>query len=98
MLLKTIASFGDKWTERLWNREFVKKFSMIAEEALESLVMINNAICLGDLKFPASNNLHKLKGDRKGQWAISIGNTQYRVCFYWGKDNKAYEVEVIDYH
>ena len=40
---------------------------MIAEEALESLVMINNATCLGDLKFPASNNLHKLKGDRKGQ-------------------------------
>ncbi|MCE8163438.1 MAG: hypothetical protein I3273_05135 [Candidatus Moeniiplasma glomeromycotorum] len=67
MLLKTIASFGDKWTERLWNREFVKKFSMISEEALESLVMINNATCLGDLAFPANNNLHKLKGDRKGQ-------------------------------
>jgi len=98
MLLKTIASFGDKLTKRLWNREFVKKFSMIAEEALESLVMLNNATSLDDLDFPAINDLHKLKGDRKGQWAISVGNTQYRVCFYWGKDNRAYSVEIIDYH
>lgn len=40
---------------------------MITEEALESLVMLNNATGLGDLTFPASNNLHKLKGDRQGQ-------------------------------
>ena len=98
MLLKTIANFGDKATKRLWEQEFVKKFSAIAEEALECLVMINNATCLGDLAFPASNDLHKLKGNRQGQWAISIGNTQYRICFYWGKDNKAHSVEIIDYH
>ena len=98
MLLKTIASFGDKWTERLWNRERVKKFSMIADEALESLVMINNATSLNDLAFPPSNDLHKLKGDRKGQWAISIGNTQYRVCFYWGKDQRAYSVEITKHY
>jgi hypothetical protein len=35
---------------------------------------------LEELRQPPSNRLHKLSGDREGQWAIRI-NAQWRVCF-----------------
>ncbi|MDR1670300.1 MAG: type II toxin-antitoxin system RelE/ParE family toxin [Spiroplasmataceae bacterium] len=93
-----IKSFADKNTEMIWNRKFVKKFSpQLAEIARECLVMLHNAHHWNDLRFPPSNNLHKLEGDRKGQSSISI-NKQFRICFIWGKDNHAYEVEIVDYH
>jgi len=38
-------------------------------------------------------NYKPLKGKRKGQYAIRV-NDQYRLCFRWGKDNHAYDVEV----
>lgn len=92
-----IVTFADKNTKRLWTRQFVKKFSAFTHEAYECLVMLSNARSLGDLAFPPSNELHKLKGERKGQWAITV-NDQYRLCFNWGKDNNAYDVEITDYH
>jgi len=51
---------------------------------------------LDDLRVPASNRLHALRGDREGQFAICINN-QWRVCFRF-KDGDAHEVEVTDYH
>jgi proteic killer suppression protein len=38
----------------------------------------------------------RLKGDRKGQYAISI-NKQWRVCFEW-HDGNALNVQIADYH
>jgi proteic killer suppression protein len=38
----------------------------------------------------------RLKGDRKGQYAISI-NEQWRVCFKW-YDGNALNAQIIDYH
>lgn len=51
---------------------------------------------LDDLRVPRSNNLHPLKGNRAGQWAIAI-NDQYRICFRW-EGTDALEVEITDYH
>lgn len=93
-----IKSFADKDTEAIWKRKFVKKFAPhIVEAARECLVMINNAKHWNDLRFPPSNELHKLKDNRQGQSAISI-NKKYRICFIWGDDNHVYQVEIIDYH
>jgi len=49
-----------------------------------------------DLKVPPSNRHHMLKGDREGQFAISI-NDRWRICcrFFEGD---AYDVEITDYH
>jgi len=47
-------------------------------------------------KLNPGNKFHSLKGDRKGQYAISV-NKQWRVCFEW-HDGNAYNVEIIDYH
>nr|WP_285538436.1 type II toxin-antitoxin system RelE/ParE family toxin [Brucella sp. NBRC 12950] len=41
-------------------------------------------------------NLHPLKGNRKGQWAMNI-NGPWRICFRF-KDGHAFDVEIIDYH
>ena len=43
-----------------------------------------------------SVGLHKLKGDRKGRWAMTV-NARWRICFKFDKGD-AYEVEVVDYH
>ncbi|MDQ0471900.1 plasmid maintenance system killer protein [Labrys wisconsinensis] len=49
-----------------------------------------------DLRVPPGNRLHKLAGDRVGQWSISV-NDQWRICFNW-RDGDAYDVEFVDYH
>ena len=54
------------------------------------------ATSLTDLSPLKSIGLHKLKGDRKKQWAMTI-NGPWRVCFRF-HDGDAYDVEITDYH
>ncbi|MFY0608129.1 MAG: type II toxin-antitoxin system RelE/ParE family toxin [Cyclobacteriaceae bacterium] len=92
-----IASFGCKHTEKVWNGVRTKKWSNeIANNALRKLFMINAASVVQDLKIPPSNRLHKLKGNMKEYWAISI-NDQWRVIFRW-ENADAHDVQIIDYH
>ncbi|WP_288220940.1 type II toxin-antitoxin system RelE/ParE family toxin [uncultured Adlercreutzia sp.] len=48
------------------------------------------------MRMPPGNRLHALKGDRAGQYAISI-NDQWRICFRLTSDG-VYDVEICDYH
>ena len=57
---------------------------------------IDAAMEIKDLRFPPSNQLEALKGNRKGQWSIRINN-QRRICFKW-LENHAEDVEIVDYH
>ncbi len=92
-----IRSFKDKKTENVWRQIPVKNISYnIQRVALRKLFMINRAKSLKDLEIPPANRLEKLKGDRRGRYAIRI-NKQYRICFKW-EGTDAYEVEIIDYH
>ena len=92
-----IKSFKCKETEKIFNRQFSRKFPTdIQRVALRKLRMLNRAMMLQDLKVPPGNRLEELKGKRKGQHSIRI-NDQWRVCFLW-KENNSYEVEIIDYH
>lgn len=68
----------------------------LLRRAVRRLEYIDLAACLDDLKAPPSNRLHALKGDREGQFAISI-NDQWRICFRF-QDGDAYDVEITDYH
>ena len=58
--------------------------------------MLNNIVDVNELLIPPSNRLHKLSGDRKDQFAISI-NDQWRICFKFENSN-VYEVQITDYH
>ena len=60
------------------------------------LRQLDAATVVGDLRFPPSNRLEGLAGDRKGRWSIRI-NEQWRICFQF-EGGHAYEVEIVDYH
>ncbi|MDP8931668.1 MAG: type II toxin-antitoxin system RelE/ParE family toxin [Actinomycetota bacterium] len=92
-----IRSFRDRGTERLADRERVKKWSPeLQKAALRKLRMLDAATGLGDLRVPPGNRLERLKGDRAGQHSIRI-NDQWRICFRWSGGD-AHEVEIVDYH
>ena len=69
---------------------------MDAEAAVDLLLALNVAKTLQDLSPLKSVGLHKLKGDRKGQWAMTV-NGPWRICFEFRRGD-AYEVEIVDYH
>jgi proteic killer suppression protein len=73
------------------------KFSgMDAEAAEELIAVLDAATSLNDLSPLKSVGLHKLSGDRKGHWAMTI-NGPWRLCFRF-KDGDAWDVEIVDYH
>ncbi len=69
---------------------------MDAEAAEELLAVLDAAVSLQDLSPLKSVGLHKLKGDRKGQWAMTV-NGPWRICFRF-RDGDAYDVAIVDYH
>ena len=92
-----IRSFRDADTEKIFKRQFVRKFPHdIQQRVFMRLNAIDAAVNLEDLRLPPSNRLEALKGDRKGQHSIRI-NDQWRICFRWS-GNDAHEVEIVDYH
>lgn len=92
-----ILSFYDKDSEKVFNGEFIRRLPKeLHKKALIRLMAINSAKAIEELQFPPSNRLHKLHGDRKNLWSISI-NDQYRICFKFENGN-ATGVEIVDYH
>lgn len=69
---------------------------MDQDAALDLLAALNAAGSLQDLSPLKSVGLHKLSGDRKGQWAMTI-NGPWRICFRFA-DGDAHDVEITDYH
>lgn len=65
----------------------------LARRRLAALSVAKSLIDLGQLK---SLGLHKLKGDRKGQWAVNL-NGRWRLCFRF-ENGDALDVEIVDYH
>ncbi len=92
-----IKSFRDRDTERIFNRQRVKRFPLSLQKlAQRKLALIDSADLIVDLKIPPGNRLEKLSGDRKGQYSIRV-NDQWRICFKW-KSGQAIDVEIADYH
>jgi len=60
------------------------------------LLALNVAKTLRDLSPLKSVGLHKLKGDRKDQWAMRV-NARWRICFEF-RNGDAHNVEIVDYH
>jgi proteic killer suppression protein len=91
-----IRSWGNSATRRLFETGRSRIRGLDAEEALELLAILHAAERLNHISPLRSVGLHPLKGDRKGQWAITV-NGPWRICFRF-KDGHAYEVEIVDYH
>jgi proteic killer suppression protein len=92
-----IKSFGDKETERIFDRQFSGKLPQNIEHVTRKKLIIPEAASeLNDLRIPPGNRLEALKGNRKDQHNIRI-NDQWRICFRW-KSGDAYGVEITDHH
>ncbi len=92
-----IESFASDETEKIFRGKTSTKLPKgIQRTARRKLLYLDDAVDLQDLLAPPGNRLEKLKGDRAGQHSIRI-NDQWRICFKWS-DNKAQNVEIVDYH
>ena len=84
-------------TRKVWEGERPNQFRGLDFEAASDLLLaLNVAKALSDLSPLKSLGLHKLKGERKNQWAMTV-NQRWRICFEFRKGD-AYEVEITDYH
>ena len=95
-ILPMIRSFTSRQLKRLWERgdrsrlppDRVAKIEMILD-ALDA------AINPEDMDLPGLR-FHQLKGDRKGQYSLTVtGN--WRIVFGW-EEGDAVHVEWVDYH
>lgn len=94
-----IRSFADKDTERVFSGRPAKKLGAeLQRRAARKLRLLDQTEKVSDLSVPPGNRLHKLGGDRSGQWAIAI-NEQLRICFSFEDEaGDAHDVEITDYH
>ncbi len=76
-----IRKFACDETERLFSTGKSRRLpTEILKRAAMRLTQLNAATAVEDLRFPPSNRLEALKGDRKGQWSVRVDN-QWRLCF-----------------
>jgi proteic killer suppression protein len=84
-------------TRKVWEGDRPNRLrGLDFENAIDLLLALNVAKSLNDLSPLKGVGLHKLRGDRRNQWAITV-NGRWRICFEFRKGD-AYEVEIVDYH
>jgi proteic killer suppression protein len=92
-----IRSWRNSTTRKVWEGERPNSMrGLDFDAAVDLLLALNVAKSLNDLSPLKSVGLHKLKGDRKDQWAMTV-NGRRRICFAFHK-GEAHEVEIVDYH
>jgi proteic killer suppression protein len=92
-----IRSWANAASRRFWEGKRPGPFRGLDDEAaIDLLLALNVAKRLQDVSPLASIGLHKLKGSRQGQWAMSV-NGPWGICFVF-RDGDAFEVEIVNYH
>ena len=90
-----IRSWRNAASRRFWEGERPSQFRALdADAATDLLLALNVAKTLQDLSPLKSVGLHRLKGDRRGQWAMAV-NGPCRICFEFRKGG-AFNVEIVD--
>jgi toxin HigB-1 len=91
-----IKSWGTSVTRR-FAEEGKSRFTGLDREKAQARLQVLDALqSIDEIPSLASIGLHRLKGDRKGQWAMTI-NGAWRLVFEF-KNSDAYNVEIVDYH
>lgn len=92
-----IRSWANDSTRRFAEEDKRSKFrGLDADAAHDLLATLHAATSLRDISPLKSVGLHKLKGDRRGHWAMTV-NGPWRLCFRI-KDGDAFDVEIVNYH
>jgi toxin HigB-1 len=91
-----IQSFSSKALERLFSKGDTRGVNAQHIRRLRTiLTALNTAASPADMDLPGLQ-LHPLKGQRQGQWAVSVSGN-WRVVFAFEGTN-ACKVDLIDYH
>lgn len=92
-----IRSWRNVASRKVWDGERPNRFRGLDwDAAIDLLLALNVAKTLHDLSPLKSVGLHKLTGDRRGQWAMTV-NGPWRICFEF-RGGDAHGVEIVDYH
>lgn len=92
-----IKTFANDETESVFADGSAKSLPPdVLKRARRKLFAIDAAKRIEDLRMPPGNRLHQLKGNRAGQYSLSV-NDQWRICFSFN-DGDAFGVELCDYH
>ncbi len=92
-----IKTWANRPSQRFYEEGKTSKFQGIDVDAADDLLAsLDAAESLKDLSPLKSVGLHKLSGNRAGQWAMTV-NGPWRICFRF-KDGDAYKIEIVDYH
>jgi proteic killer suppression protein len=85
---KGLRQLYENDSRRLLTADMVERIRII-------LAALDSAETLEDLNRP-SFRLHPLKGDRKGQWSITV-RENWRIVFRF-ENGSARDVDLVDYH
>ena len=97
-----IRSLKGKIANDIWHTKKSKKLPKeFWRRSRFLLEIMNSSTNMANLKIqgsPPDVRLHKLTGDRKGQWSVTIHKTTgWRIAFKFEK-GEFFDVEIIDYH
>lgn len=90
-----VKSFKDRRLKRFYERNDRSKLpSEMVERIDEILTTLDAALTVQAMNLP-QYRLHALRGDRKGQWAVTV-RANWRIVFRF--DDEPEDVELVDYH
>jgi proteic killer suppression protein len=69
-----VKLFACRDTQKLFNDQRVRRFQSFERQVRKRLMVLHAAPSLEALTLNPGNKFHALKGDRKGQYTISINN------------------------
>ena len=91
-----IESFRHKGLKRFFEDDDGRKLPPDMLDRIRSiLTLLDTAKVIKDMDRP-SLNLHPLKGDLKGFWAVTV-RANWRIIFRF-EDGVAVDVDFVDYH
>lgn len=95
-----IVSFGNKTAREIWETNQSKGLPReLRIRAKALLTIMHSTSVLEDLKIkgqPPNIRLHKLQGDRKTEWSVTI-QLPWAITFKF-KNGEFSEVKIEDYH
>jgi toxin HigB-1 len=91
-----IRSWKDAATRRFAADGKGRFAGLDVERAKARLQLLDAVTAMSEIPSLRSIGLHRVKGDRKQQWAMTI-NGPWRLVFEF-RDGDAFNVQIVDYH
>ena len=86
----------DKQIGKVWERERARTFPRTLQRpAQRTLLILDAADSLQDLRVPLGNPSSKMRGARQGRYSVPL-NERWRVSFRW-RESDAYVVEIVNH-